>query len=280
MPPPPGAAAAGCATTLGAPTTAAGTGAATATKWWHDPQLTFGPPVDPELVARRAAATAALGAREGPEVQSAPAGAQLPSAPAGSRPRRGSLYASEGAPSGRLPRSMKRKAAADADEASSGTTGHEHAGPAASPGGTLKVGAPRSAAQQGCTWCCLVSSCSAMERPCLPGSAPRSVGRLLGAPGCCLQLRSAAAQPLQSCALSAVPTLPLSPPRLPPPAAAPGVCARPQRAGRARRRGRGPCRRRPGRERRRAAAGHMQAVKRRRRRASCACGHHSSCQRQ
>ncbi len=145
MPPPAVAAtAAGCATTVGAPTTAAGTGAATATKWWHDPQLTFGPPVDPELVARRAAATAALGAREGPEVQSAPAGGtlpSLPSLPADPRARRGGMFASEGTPPGRLSRSLKRKAAAaDADEASSGTTGHEHAGPAASPGGTFKVG--------------------------------------------------------------------------------------------------------------------------------------------
>lgn len=124
MPPPP-AGAGGCGTNLNPHTTAAGT----TTKWWHDPQLTFGPPVDPEVVARRAAATAALGSREGPEVQSAPAGMQPTntlSLPADPRQRLGGPMYSEGG--GARLRGMKRKAAADADEASSGTTGHVHDG--------------------------------------------------------------------------------------------------------------------------------------------------------
>ena len=109
---------------------AGATAGATATKWWHDPQLTFGPAVDTEMLARRAAATAA-GGREGPEVQSAPEGQpkrprpvlsaqqQQAAAAAAAAPsqRRGGLYSE-----GRM--HLKRKAAADADEASSGTTGH------------------------------------------------------------------------------------------------------------------------------------------------------------
>lgn len=125
MPPPAGP---GCAAALPAVGATAG---ATATKWWHDPHLTFGPAVDTEMLARRAAATAA-GGREGPEVQSAPEGQPkrprpVPSAAqqqaaaavaaAPSQPRRGGLYSE-----GRV--HLKRKATADADEASSGTTGH------------------------------------------------------------------------------------------------------------------------------------------------------------
>lgn len=126
MPPPPPGGAAGC-TTLGANAT----GTATATKWWHDAALTFGPPADADMLARRPAgglAALAAGARDGPEVQSAPAGE--PKRPAESQPpRRGGLY-SEGR--------MKRKAAADADEASSGTTGHTHDhGPPAQSGGVV-----------------------------------------------------------------------------------------------------------------------------------------------
>lgn len=110
----------GCATTAPHGTAGAtGTGAGTVTKWWHDPQLTFGPPVDTEMLARwPVGGPAALLAREGPEVQSAPAG-QL-KRPADSR-RRSSMPYSDG-PRMRL----KRKATADADEASSGTTGHTH----------------------------------------------------------------------------------------------------------------------------------------------------------
>ncbi|KAI7836534.1 hypothetical protein COHA_009599 [Chlorella ohadii] len=115
----------GCTTAgpLGTAGTAGGTGTGgpAVTKWWHDPQLTFGPPVDTEMLARRpAGGPAALlaSAREGPEVQSAPAG-QL-KRPADSR-RRSSMPYSDG-PRMRL----KRKATADADEASSGTTGHTH----------------------------------------------------------------------------------------------------------------------------------------------------------
>lgn len=240
MPPPAVAAtAAGCTATVGAPTTAVGTGAATATKWWHDPQLTFGPPVDPELVARRAAATAALGAREGPEVQSAPAGGtlpSLPSLPADPRARRGGMFASEGTPPGRLSRSLKRKAAAaDADEASSGTTGHEHAGPAASPGGTFKVGGQAVGAVQlySLTQGGLLTS---RPRPCRQHTFCLTEHPLHASVGSVL-----------------LPTWQLCSPRRPPapalsPAAAPGVCARTQRPWGPRRCGCRSRRRRPGRE--------------------------------
>jgi hypothetical protein len=109
----------GCTTAAPLGTTGAtGTAAGTVTKWWHDPQLTFGPPVDTEMLARRPAGGPAALAREGPEVQSAPAG-QI-KGPADSR-RRSAMPYSDG-PRMRL----KRKATADADEASSGTTGHTH----------------------------------------------------------------------------------------------------------------------------------------------------------
>lgn len=126
----------GCATTAPHGTAGAtGTGAGTVTKWWHDPQLTFGPPVDTEMLARwPVGGPAALLAREGPEVQSAPAG-QL-KRPADSR-RRSSMPYSDG-PRMRL----KRKATADADEASSGTTGHTHepdGGAGTTAGGPFKV---------------------------------------------------------------------------------------------------------------------------------------------
>lgn len=128
----------GC-TTAALPGTAGatGTGGPTVTKWWHDPQLTFGPPVDTEMLARRpAGGPAALlaSAREGPEVQSAPVGQVK--RPADSR-RRSGMY-SDG-PRMRL----KRKATADADEASSGTTGHTHepdGGAGTTAGGPFKVG--------------------------------------------------------------------------------------------------------------------------------------------
>lgn len=118
MPAPPRGAA-GC-TTAHAPTTAA----ATATKWWHDPALTFGPPVDTEMLARRppGGLAALAGGRDGPEVQSAPAGQpKLAHAepPRSAAQRRGGLYSE-----GRV--HHKRKATADADEASSGTTGHDY----------------------------------------------------------------------------------------------------------------------------------------------------------
>lgn len=126
----------GCATTAPHGTAGAtGTGTGTVTKWWHDPQLTFGPPVDTEMLARwPVGGPAALLAREGPEVQSAPAG-QLKH-PADSRRRSGMPY-SDG-PRMRL----KRKATADADEASSGTTGHTHepdGGAGTTAGGPFKV---------------------------------------------------------------------------------------------------------------------------------------------
>lgn len=126
---------------------ATGTGGPAVTKWWHDPQLTFGPPVDTEMLARRpAGGPAALlaSAREGPEVQSAPAG-QL-KRPADSR-RRSSMPYSDG-PRMRL----KRKATADADEASSGTTGHTHdpdGGAGTTAGGPFKV-------RRGGTWVCVL----------------------------------------------------------------------------------------------------------------------------
>ena len=95
------------------------------------------------LARRPAGGLAALaGAREGPEVQSAPAG-PLKSPPADSR-RRSGLYSD-----GHL--RMKRKAAADADEASSGTTGHTHpeVGAGTTAGGPFKVRARAAAAGWG-----------------------------------------------------------------------------------------------------------------------------------
>jgi hypothetical protein len=122
MPPPPphSSAANGGTTTYTGGTFTAPT--ATATKWWTDPNLTFGPAVDTDMLTRRAAGarTASLAnGREGLEVQSGGMSSKRSAQAAPEAQRRGSLY-SEGR------RHLKRKAAVavDADEASSGTTGH------------------------------------------------------------------------------------------------------------------------------------------------------------
>jgi hypothetical protein len=129
-------------------TTGGGTGlpTATATQWWHDPALAFGPAVDVDMLARRrgggTTTTTLAAGREVPEVQSAPAGKRGANGGGAAAPtpssRRGSLY-SEGR--GHLKR--KAAVAVDADEASSGTTGHALGHPgdsaAASPRGNFKV---------------------------------------------------------------------------------------------------------------------------------------------
>jgi hypothetical protein len=140
MPPPPPHSGAPPHATTGHTGTGAPT--ATATKWWQDPALAFGPAVDPELIARRTAgcATTHISGREGAEVQSAPAGKRgAPAASSPSAARRARLYGE-----GRMHLKRKAAVAVDADEASSGTSGHalgSHEAAEGSPhGSAAKVG--------------------------------------------------------------------------------------------------------------------------------------------
>ena len=98
-------------------------------KWWHDPKLTFGPPVDAkEVLGKNKAANTsntvsnANTRREGAEVQSAPQSEERPA----SKPAEAKAARIVAPPPKKARRHRRRLLEDPADEASSGTSGPAH----------------------------------------------------------------------------------------------------------------------------------------------------------